>query len=259
MPVTTTNTGMPPSGPYKVAIETDPGIKTHTIYRPMVGENKVPIVAWANGGCFKDGLSFAEFLTEIASHGFLIVADGTPNGSGGGDLTTDPGPQRAALDWATKENDRPCSQYYRKLDVTKTAAMGQSCGGLMTLGVSSDPRLTTIVIWNSGLFERDDMIYNGLHTPLAYFIGGDSDIAYPQAQTDFANITKNVPFFYGNLDVGHIATYFDDNGGEFGRVGVGWLKWQLMNDETDKGKLMFVGADCGLCKTKWVIKKKNME
>jgi hypothetical protein len=48
-----------------------------------VAPAKTPFVAWANGGCIKDGLAFAEFLTEIASNGFLIVADGMPNGSGG--------------------------------------------------------------------------------------------------------------------------------------------------------------------------------
>lgn len=68
-----------------------------------------------------------------------------------------------------------------------------------------------------------------------------------------------MPLFYANLDVGHVATYFEENGGEFGRVAVGWLKWHLLSDETETGKLMFAGKDCGLCNSEWMIKKKMID
>jgi hypothetical protein len=241
-------------------IESDPGLATHTVYRPMMlADTKYPIVAWANGGCIKNGTMFSRFLLEIASHGFVIVADGKPNGSGTGPLETNGEPQKQAMDWIIKENDRPCSKYYRKLDTTKVAAMGQSCGGLMTLGASGDKRLTTVVIWNSGMFERDQMIYMGLHTPVAYFIGGPDDVAYPQAEADFGAI-NTVPLFYGNTPVGHGGTYAQDNGGEFAQVGIAWLKWQLYGDMGASAAGMFQGPDCGLCKnTKWTVRKKNMD
>lgn len=248
-------------GPEMPMIEQDPGLSTHTIYRPMTFAEgkKYPIIVWANGGCSKDGLMFARFLLEITSNGFVIVADGEPNGTGMGPLTTNGEPQKQALDWITAEAERPCSKYYRKVDVTKIAAMGQSCGGLMTLGTSGDKRLTTVVIWNSGMFERDEMIYAGLHTKMAYFIGGPDDVAYAQAEDDFAAI-NTVPVFYGNTPVGHFATYSQPNGGEFARVGIGWLKWQLYGDESETGGKMFVGKDCELCKNSmWTVQKKMME
>lgn len=251
---------VPAKGPLTPVVEHDPGLDSHTVYRPMVlEERKLPIVVWANGGCVKNGTMFARFLLEIASHGFVIVADGQPNGSGGGSLSTDGGPQKMAMDWIVAENERPCSKYYHKLDTTKIAAMGQSCGGLMTLGASSDPRLTTAVIWNSGLFQRDDMIYKGLHTPIAYIIGGPDDVAYPQAESDFEAI-NNVPFFYGNLGVGHTGTYAQDNGGEFAQVGIAWLKWQLYGEMSPTTSGMFLGADCALCtNSMWTVEKKMME
>jgi hypothetical protein len=248
-------------GPEMGLIEHDPGLADYTIYRPatLADGKKYPIVVWANGGCGRDGLMFARFLHEISSYGFVIVAWGTPNGTGMGPLTTNGEPQKAALDWIVAEAERPCSKYYRKLDTSKIAAMGQSCGGLMTMGVSGDKRLSTVVIWNSGMFERDQMIYMGLHTPMAYFIGGPDDVAYAQAEDDFAAIST-VPLFYGNAPVGHFATYAQPNGGEFGRVGVGWLKWQLYGDESETGAKMFVGADCELCKNSmWTVEKKMME
>jgi hypothetical protein len=42
----------------------------------------LPIVAWANGGCTKDGTFFGGFLMELASHGFLVIADGLPRRHG---------------------------------------------------------------------------------------------------------------------------------------------------------------------------------
>jgi hypothetical protein len=250
----------PAKGPMMPVVEQDPGLKTHTVFRPMMlpDATKLPIVVWAEGGCVKNGTLFGRFLLEIASYGFVIVADGTPNGTGMGQLTTDGVPQTKAMDWIVAENSRPCSKYYQKLDTSKIAAMGQSCGGLMTLGAAGDPRLTTVVIWNSGLLQKDQKIYDSLHAPMAYFIGGSNDVSYPQAEADFAAITK-VPVFYANLPVGHFATYSEDNGGEFARVGIGWLKWQLYGDTSANGQGMFVGADCGLCKgTMWTVKKKNL-
>jgi len=95
-----------------------------------------------------------------------------------------------------------------------------------------------------------------LHSPVIYIIGGEKDIAYPQAVDDFAKIDK-VPVAMANLDVGHGGTYSQPNGGEFGRVAVSWLKWTLKKDET-AGK-MFSGESCGLCKDdKWKFEKKKM-
>jgi hypothetical protein len=260
-PVNWTDTDTPPTGPYKVTIEIDPGLPTQTEYRPeLKGDIKYPIVAWGEGGCVNNSLIMVQFLYDVASNGFLIVADGTDNATptpqtASGDM------QKAAITWAIKENERPCSQYYHKLDTTKVAAMGQSCGGLMTYYAAGDPRLTTIVIWNSGLFAVDQAVYDSLHLPMAYFLGGTTDIAYANGDRDYNNIspTAKFPIFYGNLDVGHNGTYNQDNGGEFARVGEAWLRWQLMGDQGATGKEMFVGKNCGLCNTDWVIKKTNME
>jgi hypothetical protein len=57
-----------------------------------------------------------------------------------------------------------------------------------------------------------------------------------------------IPVFYGVYPaIGHGGTYNEDNGGAFGVAAVAWLKWQLLNDSTAKGKAYFVGANCGIC------------
>ena len=61
------------------------GLATHTIYRPAnLTAAKYPLLVWGEGGCAKNGLTFPEYLSEIASYGFVIVADGPPVQGGGG-------------------------------------------------------------------------------------------------------------------------------------------------------------------------------
>ncbi len=258
------NKGQAPSGPYAVEITQNSDFMTHTLYTPTTnGEpiNNMPVIVWGNGACSADGTGFAEFLSEIASHGFFIIADGKP---GAGMRSSSPQNGTTlieALDWAEEINNRSCSRYYQKLDLKHMAAMGQSCGGLMTYNISDDPRLTTIIIWNSGLFARNQQIYQGLHTPVAIFTGGTGDVAMTNAQADFnalKNSNTDLPIFWGDKpNAGHMATYFSDNGGEFAEIGIAWLKWQLKGDNSQAG--MFTGSNCGLCKdSTWTVNKLNM-
>jgi hypothetical protein len=58
-----------PPGSYAVTIESDPGLPTHTIYRPadlasFVGGKKLPIISWGNGACANAGTLFKVFLSD---------------------------------------------------------------------------------------------------------------------------------------------------------------------------------------------------
>jgi hypothetical protein len=95
-----------------------------------------------------------------------------------------------------------------------------------------------------------------LHTPTLYLLGGEKDIAYKNGMDDVQRI-NHVPIFAANLDVGHGGTYSRPHGGEFAKVAIAWLQWQLRKDE-QVGKL-FVGDPCGLAKEDgWKVQKKNI-
>ncbi|MDI9611543.1 MAG: hypothetical protein QM330_00525, partial [Acidobacteriota bacterium] len=200
-----------------------------------------------------------------------------------------------AIDWATAENGRAGGKYLRKVDPAKFAVAGMSCGGLQALEVSPDPRVVTTLVMNSGILNTpfgapkegmpkappaggapkigaapkagaapklssmpavDKALLGKLHAPVFYVIGGEKDIAFPNATDDFARINA-VPVAMANLDVGHGGTYTQPNGGEFGRVASAWLNWQLKSDQT-AGK-MFTGSDCGLCgHSEWTFEKKRI-
>jgi dienelactone hydrolase len=265
--------GNAPTGPFTVVVEHDPGLATHTIYRPRdlsLAEHQV--LVWGEGGCAKNGLAFPEYLSEIASHGFVVIADGPPlarpaRGPGAGAAAPPPGGGAgppadrfsmvngralvAAMDWLEAESRNPNSRFYGKVNVARIAAMGMSCGGLMSYGASADPRVATVGIWNSGLFEdaRNASIYAGIHGSVIIVTGGESDVAYANGKRDFEVMPARIPTFYGVYpSVGHGGTYNQDNGGPFGVVAVAWLKWQLQADTSAAGRGYFVGENCGICK-----------
>ncbi len=282
-------TGKPPTGPFPVVIEHDPGLATHTIYRPReLTLDKHRVLVWGEGGCAKNGLMFPEYLSEIASHGFVVIADGppiarpaggaapgagapppggAPPGAGGGPpadrFTMVNGTALvAAMDWLETESKNRASRFYGKVDVERIAAMGMSCGGLMSYGASSDTRVATVGIWNSGLFEdeRNAAIYAGLHSSVIIVTGGESDIAYANGKRDFEVMPARIPVFYGVLPaVGHGGTYNQDNGGPFGVVAVAWLKWQLLGDASAAGRGYFVGSHCGICEdSTWQVDSRSL-
>src|SRR5689334_6774353 len=156
-----------PRGPYAVTVESYPTLATHTAYHPtdlasFGTSRRLPIVSWGNGACVRNGSAFATFLTQIASHGYLAIAIGPkvapePGQAAGAAAapTIDDAMLIQAIDWAIKENGDRTSRFYNKIDTTKVAVMGQSCGGLQALAVAGDPRITTTVIWNSGALPPD--------------------------------------------------------------------------------------------------------
>jgi hypothetical protein len=278
------------SGPFKAIMEADPGLPGHTVYRPaslagLFGQ-KLPIVAWGNGACVNAGNRFRWFLSEISSYGFLAIAigpigppsmEGPPRPAGVAETPPTPptGPPATrsaqlieAIDWALAENERQGGQYYHRLDPTKIAVMGQSCGGVQAIEASADPRVTTSMIWNSGLFPEPTTMAGGkamtkddlklLHAPTAYISGDPQDVAYPNANDDFDKLTVIPVLRAYEKGVGHSGTYRESNGGEFGGVAVAWLSWRLKGDE--KAGLMFAGKTCGLCvNPRWVVRKQKIE
>lgn len=253
-------TSAPPSGtgggdgPYPAGYETSGSLPNHTIYRPEnLPTEPMPIFVWGEGGCAANGTSSLPFLREIASYGFLVLASGSPNGSG----TTTSALMTQSMDWAVAENSRQGGKYQGKLDTSKIAVAGWSCGGLEAYEVSNDARVTTTMIFSSGLLsDSNDYELARLTRPIAYVIGGPSDIAYANAMDDWGKLPAGLPAFMGNLNVGHGGTYTQTNGGEFGRVAVLYLKWRLKGDKT--AGTAFVGASCGLCNTQWTVQQKNL-
>jgi hypothetical protein len=252
-----------------VVIETnsDPGINKGTIYRPKdlePGKN-YPIFVWGNGGCSQNGYSNKAAMGEIASWGYFVVADGTPNGTGNtmvmGDDMGDPKPFYDYITWAIAENRKPCSAYYQSLDTTKIASDGFSCGGMMSIHAAGDPRFSAMGYSSSGLFSESPTKWKKIHTPFKIMNGGPSDAAYENGQRDYNGISAlGIPIIYFvKTSAGHGGD-LNNGKGDFNTVNLAWLNWQLKGDEGATGKALLTGPNCKYCKASgWEFKEANWE
>ena len=262
------------TGPYKVLMLEDPSLEAHTIFAPQDltpfgKKNPLPVLVWGNGACTNSPWEHYKFLNEIASHGFLVIATGyipMEEKPYRGPMSTS-AQQIESIDWAIAKNADKNSPYYGRIDVEHIAAAGMSCGGLQTLDNATDPRLTTIMICNSGLFINpgtavpnmpmpDKERLQEITVPVIYILGGPEDIAYENGMDDFHRLVK-VPAFAANYPVGHGGTYRQEHGGEFTVPALAWLQWQLKGDK--EAAKLFVGADCGLADREgWTIEKNSL-
>lgn len=261
------------TGAYKAIMKEDFSLPEHTIFVPQDlsafdKKNPLPVLVWGNGACANSPHEHINFLNEIASHGYIVLATGVIPMEGGwyrGPMSRTE-QQIESMDWAIAQNADPASPYYQKIDVENICVAGMSCGGLQTLYNCADPRIKTLMICNSGLFNQQNanQAVGGMpmppkdklkeiHTSILYMLGGESDIAYGNGMDDFKRI-EHVPACATNLPVGHGGTYAQPHGGEYAIVALAWLDWQLKGDK--KASKMFVGKNCEILKRKdWSIEK----
>ena len=262
------------TGPYKVLMLEDPSLEAHTIFAPQDlspfgKKNLLPVLVWGNGACTNSPWEHYKFLNEIASHGFLVIATGyipMEEKPFRGPMSTS-AQQIESIDWAIAQNADKESPYYGRIDVEHIAAAGMSCGGLQTLENATDPRLTTIMICNSGLFINPGTAVPNMpmpakerlqeiKVPVIYILGGPEDIAYETGMDDFHRLVT-VPAFAANYPVGHGGTYRQEHGGEFTVPALAWLQWQLKGDQ--EAAKLFQGADCGLANREgWTVEKNDL-
>jgi hypothetical protein len=263
------------TGPFPAMKEELASLPDHVVYRPRqlpsAQDRKLGVVVWGNGGCSDDGASSRFHLLELASHGYVVIANGRIH-SGPGAAAAPPRPAPApgqlppartrstqlteAIDWALRENLRAGSPYEGRIDPAQIAVSGWSCGGAQAIRAGTDPRVRTLVLHNTGILNNPpptpmaemDLAKDALKAlrrPAIYILGGPADIAYENGMDDFRRI-DHVPVAVANLPVGHGGTFLKPDGGEAAAVAVSWLAWQLRGDA--QAARRFVGPDCGLCR-----------
>jgi hypothetical protein len=288
---------MPGTGRFPALKEEVASLPDHVVYRPArlerLGKTKLGLYIFGNGACSNDGASSRLHLLEVASHGYLVVVPGRiRSGPGATAPLTPPPPPKprpadgsrstmaarptsqqdllSGLDWALAQNRVLRSPYFGRIDPKAVAVSGYSCGAFQALLVAGDPRVRTVIVMNSGIYNPGtEVVIDGmegltkdllatLHTPTLYILGGKTDIAYPNGMDDFARIS-GVPAFMGNIvNATHVGTYWEPYGGKAAAAVVAWLDWQLRGDR--HAARTFVGSRCSLCTDPaWDIQKKNID
>jgi dienelactone hydrolase len=241
-----------PAHHFAITREGDKGLPDHTILRPAnlgAPRFKLPIVVWGNGGCRDSNEEYHYFLTRFAAYGYFIVANGPPENAYhpeelGGLVNPQPKKLTDAIAWALAENARPSSRYFRRLDASRVAVMGQSCGAWEGIDASADPHVKSTVSWNNGGDPHAGDV-GKLHAPILYASGGNYD--YTRAETIQSYLRTTVPAVWADQE-----TWQD----EPLVVGSRWLAFTLYGDAT--ARRFFLGAGCGLCtRSGWTVQSAN--
>jgi len=244
------------TGPHKAVVAQESTLLDYAVYRPenlseaVKGEGgPLPLVVFANGGCHDSSARYEEMLSEIASHGYIIIALGELRMTKDleGRHRTNPDQITFAIDWALQQTRDKSSPYYGMIAPGKIATAGQSCGGAQVLAQQAeDKRVMTHILYNSGMGDMcmagaDSTTLKTLHAPVLYMPGGERDIATPNAFKDLERIDTVFAVLANHATAGHIGAFDEPNGGSYARLSLAWLNYQLKGNKAD-GKI-FTGKN----------------
>src|SRR5690625_6057455 len=128
------------TGPYSALMLAEASLPTHTVFRPQDvsqfgADNPLPLIVWGNGACFDSPWEHINFLNEIASHGFLVIATGIFPVAEGEPITARSSASNLvdAMDWSMAQHEHQDNPSFHYVAVQRIAASGMSCGGLQAL------------------------------------------------------------------------------------------------------------------------------
>jgi predicted dienelactone hydrolase len=170
------------------------------IYRPADMDamgGPLPVIVWANGGCYRSDFTWAPLFNRWAAGGFVVLA-----------LTADPvkgmmvmsniGDQAGLVDWVFKQKDTEGSPYAGKLDTDRIVAAGNSCGGVTALGLTAqDSRIAAafVLSGSSGFGSAKRSVIDKIAVPVGYVVGGSQDVANANANanSDYDALADGIP------------------------------------------------------------------
>ncbi len=251
-------------------VEQVTGLPDHNIYRPAdldATGAPLPVIVWGNGGCVRYDAVWSDLLTRWAGAGFVVThtvpssgADPTANPTTAADLA-------AMIDWAAAENERAGSPYAGHLDLDRVVAAGNSCGGIIALGLASgDSRVQAVFVLSGSSVppgasaEAAAAIMGNILVPVGYAIGGPEDIASVPAKQDYDALPAGVPAYIAARVEGDHRTVSTDPDilRDVAEISTRWIDFALFGDPGVRQALL---ADpCGDCAAgTWTIEAKNLE
>jgi hypothetical protein len=267
---TTTSTTTQPGRPmvennFAVTREGAYGDNRYTVFRPsnpQVVGRALPVLAFGNGACaHTDNREVTQALTFIASKGFVVVDTGSVDGSPNGVPSGSPIPSllTGAITWAEREHNRPGSPLAQRLDLTRVATAGHSCGGLEALVAAQDRRVDAAVSLNSGFFADGSFGYprselGKLHTPVMFLDGGPSDVAYDNTRANY-NLATVPAVLAEHPQAGHVGFITGSQLTDGMTAVVQFLDMVLNNNQTARAYIL---DPSGLAsRSPWAVSRKN--
>jgi dienelactone hydrolase len=243
----------------------------YNVYRPedlAATGAPLPVIVWANGGCFRFDGAWESLLTSWARAGFVVVAITTPTGADpgiGGMSTADD--QAKAIDWAFAENDRGGSPYVGHLDLSRVVAAGNSCGGITSLTLAAqDQRVRSVFVLSGSSVlpgaprEAAAAIMGNIDVPVGYVVGGPEDIATGPVRQDFDLVPEGVPAYVARRFEGtHVEVSIDaDILLEVAEISTNWIDFSLYGNPLVAQSLL--ENPCASCASgTWTVEAKSLD
>jgi len=220
-----------------------------------------PIAAWGNGISTTPD-QYAQTLTLIATHGFVIVACN--------DTQVERPCMSAGLDWLIGQD--ASGPMKGKLDITREATIGYSWGGGGAIDTADRANVKATVSLH-GMPPRVTDAFAKMHAPLLLFTStGDTFVTADEYVTPNyqASLVQTFYATFADTSAGHL--YVADQGAAvcLGAVlGLGscqsaaveraptiaWLRLWTCGDKN--AKTFFYGDDCTLCQSPWTTPQRK--
>jgi hypothetical protein len=240
-------------GPFATVNENNVGPdSSYTMFRPMdlaMSGNLHPVITWGNGTGTMPS-TYSRLLTQLASHGFIVIASNSTNVAQG-----TPPPMLNGVTWVFEQNEASGSPLYQHVDTARVGATGHSQGAFASSSAGADERIKAIAPLQGARSGT-------LHGPALLLCGGmDTTVPCSGSQSAFDRIT--VPVMYANLKAATHTNWISSGFGggmpsPYFRAVVAWMRVHLMDDAALRP--MFYGASCELCgDSQWEIMQKMLD
>ena len=240
------------------------------IYRPsdlaVTGE-PFPVVAWANGGCVRGDDSWISMFERWAGTGIVVLAlTASPTGTLFDMSTVDD--QRGLVDWIVAENAKESSPYFGKLDTSRIAAAGNSCGAVTALQLAAmDSRVSSVFVLSGGSQlpgATDDEIKSVVtktKAPVIYIEGSEDDVSRAPSEHEYDLYDPSHPVAYVTRSTGDHPTISADPAVlvDAAEITLNWFDLSFWGNKKALDVLMSKTV-CETCMDGvWTMKSKNLE
>ena len=189
----------------------------------------LPVIVWANGGCFRSDFTWKPLFDRWAKAGFVVLSltgTGDENDIASMLSTTTKTEHAALIDWVFKQNET--GKYAGKLDLKRIIVAGNSCGGVTALEVAADEdRLAAVFVLSgsSAVGSVNAQVMKSINIPVGYIVGGSEDVAGANATGDYEAMNDGVPAMIVNRKEGDHQTVSTDPmiAPEVAEIALNWM------------------------------------
>lgn len=226
---------------------------------------QLPVIVWANGGCFRSDFTWKPLFDRWAKAGFVVLSltgTGDENDIAGMLSQTTKTEHAALIDWVFAQNET--GKYAGKLDLKRIVVAGNSCGGVTALETAADEeRLAAVFVLSgsSAVGSVNTQVMKSIDIPVGYIVGGSEDIAGANAAGDYDAMNDGVPAMIVNRREGDHQTVSTDPmiAPEVAEIALNWMDLAIYGTKAAYEALSSADVCASCTPGDWMLKQKNIE